>query len=230
MSDPKVIVALDYDNAEPVLSLIKKLDPALCRLKIGKELFTSCGPDIVKQVQDSGFQVFLDLKFHDIPVTVAKACKAASNLGVWMLNVHALGGKTMMMAAADAVGESSGNPILIAVTLLTSHSQSDIEQIGLTGSIESQVLKLAGLAHDSGLSGVVCSAKEAGRIKKSVSTDFVCVTPGIRPAGSAMNDQKRVLTPKEAISGGASYLVVGRPITQAENPAQALLGICNSLN
>lgn len=229
MSDPKIIIALDYDNADPVIKLVKELDPGLCRLKIGKELFTSCGPDIVKQVQDFGFDVFLDLKFHDIPATVAKACKASANLGVWMLNVHALGGSAMLRAAVEAIGECNNNPLLIAVTLLTSHAQSDLEEIGIHDSIDSQVLKLAKMAKTSGLNGVVCSAKEAGDIRQQVAKDFICVTPGIRPAGSDVNDQKRVVTPQSALAGGSSYLVIGRPITQAVDPKQALMDINSSI-
>lgn len=228
-SDPKVIVALDFDNTSAVLDLLKKIDPDDCRLKIGKELFTSCGPDIVKRVQDLGFEVFLDLKFHDIPVTVAKACKAAANLGVWMLNVHALGGSKMMSAAVKAIEESVHKPIIIAVTLLTSHDQSDVDEIGLTKPIPEQVLSLAKMANRCRLSGVVCSAKEAASIKQQCGDQFIRVTPGIRPQDSNTNDQKRVLTPSEALKAGASYLVIGRPITQAEDPKKVLSTINQSI-
>lgn len=229
MSDPKIIVALDYDNQEPVIQLIKQLDPKHCRLKIGKELFTSCGPNIVRLVQDQGFEVFLDLKFHDIPATVAKACRSAANLGVWMLNVHALGGESMMKAALSGIAESNYSPYVIAVTLLTSHSQQDIRQIGLTDDIPTQVLRLAKLAHQSGLAGVVCSAQESSMLKKTIASDLICVTPGIRPAGTDNNDQKRVVTPKVALENGSTYLVIGRPITQAKNPQESLMQIVNTL-
>ena len=183
----------------------------------------------MKKVQDKGFDVFLDLKFHDIPVTTAKACKAAANLGVWMLNVHALGGVNMMKAAVEAIHESNNTPKLIAVTMLTSHSQQDIEQVGITTSLKSEVLSLAALANDCGLDGVVCSAQEAMAIKQATRNDFLCVTPGIRPVGSQSNDQKRIVTPEGAVKNGASYLVIGRPITQASNPELALQEIAASI-
>ncbi len=229
MSSSKIIVAFDFDNKTDALSLVKQLDPELCRLKIGKELFTLYGPDIVKQVQDSGFQVFLDLKFHDIPATVSKACKAAANLGVWMLNVHALGGANMMRAAIEAVQDSAHSPHLIAVTLLTSHNEQELHQLGLTGSVHENVLRLASLAFESGLAGVVCSARETILLRQKISSDFLLVTPGIRPVGVASNDQQRVVTPHDAIINGSSYLVIGRPITQADNPAAALQQIITSL-
>lgn len=230
MSEPKIIVALDFNNKAQVTSLVKQLDPSDCRLKIGKELFTSFGPDIVREVQDMGFEVFLDLKFHDIPVTVAKACRSAADLGVWMLNVHALGGANMMKSAVQSVQDSQNSPILIAVTILTSHSSSDIHQIGINGDVEQNVLSLANLARNCGLTGVVCSAKETNILRKEIQDDFILVTPGIRPAGSDTNDQKRVVTPKEALQMGSTYLVIGRPVTQSKEPEKALKSIINSLD
>ena len=225
MNDPKIIVALDYDNQQDATTLVKNLDPSLCRLKVGKELFTTCGPDIVKRVQDLGFEVFLDLKFHDIPATVAKACASAANLGVWMLNVHALGGSEMLKAARTAVNESIHSPLLIAVTILTSSDQAYLDEIGLNRELGEQVLRLAKLTQSAGLDGVVCSAKEAKFISAEIGKDFVLVTPGIRPVGSQQNDQKRIMTPGMALKNGSNYLVIGRPITQAENPLNALRDI-----
>jgi len=218
--DSKVIVALDYSNEEQALGFVKKVSPDLCKLKIGKELFTTAGPGLVEKVVAKGFDVFLDLKFHDIPNTVNKACHAASDLGVWMLNVHASGGKTMMQAAKEGVGHTSTK--LIAVTVLTSMGQDDLTQVGINREIKEQVVSLAKLAHDSDLDGVVCSAKEVGLLRQKISDDFLLVTPGIRPAGGNIGDQKRVMTPAEAISAGSSYLVIGRPITQSESPVDTL--------
>lgn len=230
MNDPKIIVALDYDNQEDVLSLITKLDPDLCRLKIGKELFTACGPDIVKRVQDSGFDVFLDLKFHDIPATVAKACSSAAQLGVWMLNVHALGGSEMLKSARKAINDSDRSPLLIAVTILTSFDQSQLDEIGLTHPLDEQVIRLASLSKSAKLDGVVCSAKEAGFITDKLGKDFILVTPGIRPAGSQQNDQKRIMTPEMALKSGSDYLVIGRPITQSNDPLMALQKIVTQIS
>ena len=227
VNDPKIIVALDYDDLSSVRNLVKRLSPSLCRLKIGKELFTTCGPQVVEYVQNEGFEVFLDLKFHDIPVTTAKACKAASNLGVWMVNVHALGGQTMMEACREAIIDSSTK--LIAVTILTSHSQAEIEAVGLHQSIDKQVSLLAKMAHNAGLDGVVCSARETQRLRSDLGRDFLLVTPGIRPAGVALNDQKRAVSPVDAINNGSSYLVIGRPITQADDPIQVLTEINDSI-
>ena len=228
--DPKIIVALDYDNQQQVTSLIKNLDPVLCRLKIGKELFTACGPDIVKYVQDSGFEVFLDLKFHDIPATVAKACRSAANLGVWMLNVHASGGSKMMRAAKDSIDECDHSPYLIAVTVLTSMDQEQLAQIGVNALMVEQVKSLAALAKSSGLDGVVCSAMEVDVLKAKLGSDFLLVTPGIRPDGTDKNDQKRIMTPKLALSSGSDYLVIGRPITQASDPLAALQSIQSTIS
>jgi len=229
VNDPKIIVALDFDDIESVKSLISQLNPMLCRVKIGKELFTSFGPKIVELVQNAGFEVFLDLKFHDIPVTTAKACRAAANLGVWMVNVHALGGRQMMEAAREAIVHSGADTKLIAVTILTSHNESEIRQVGLHNDINTQVDMLAQLTFDSGLDGVVCSAKEAESLRSKFGRDFLLVTPGIRPAGADLNDQKRAVTPAQAIQDGSNYLVIGRPITQAADPVKVLVNINDSI-
>jgi len=222
MNDPKIIVALDYPLAALALALAEQLDPTLCRLKVGKELFTACGPQLVEQLVRKGFGVFLDLKFHDIPNTVANACAAASRLGVWMINVHALGGRAMLEAARAAVDKSEQRPLLVAVTVLTSIDQQALAEIGMPGSIEQTVLRLAGLAKDSGLDGVVCSALETPALRRTLGTEFCLVTPGIRPTASDTDDQSRVATPAEALRQGSNYLVIGRPITQAADPLQAL--------
>ncbi len=229
MSDSKVIVALDYANSQDALTLVDQLDPNLCKLKVGKELFTAAGPQLVEQLVAKNFKVFLDLKFHDIPNTVQKACEAASNLGVWMLNVHASGGSAMMQAALEGVHKSSNPAYLIAVTVLTSMNQASLNEIGIEGGVENQVLKLAKLTQNAGLHGVVCSAMEAKLLRKQLNNDFLLVTPGIRPANVNANDQSRVVTPQDALNSGASYLVIGRPITQAPNPLQALQGILQTL-
>ena len=225
MSQNRIIVALDFSSAEDALDLVARLNPAQCRLKVGKELFTRSGPALVEQLVGRGFDVFLDLKFHDIPHTVAQACKAAAALGVWMLNVHALGGGAMLRAAREALGDAPARPLLIAVTILTSMGDEDLRQIGLQGSAADNVLRLAGLAREAGLDGVVCSPREAGAIKARCGDGFACITPGVRPAGSAMQDQRRVSTPAAALADGADYLVIGRPITAAADPAAALASI-----
>lgn len=219
----RIIVALDFDKADHALSLLDKLDPALCRVKIGKELFTACGPDVVTAINGRGFDVFLDLKFHDIPNTVANAVRVAANLGVWMLNVHASGGLVMMEKAREALAEfGDQRPLLIAVTVLTSLAQEDLRQIGIETSAEEQVSKLAFLSREAGLDGVVCSAAETRLLRAQLPKDFCLVTPGIRRAEDASADQKRVVGPSEAVRNGSNYLVVGRPITQAESPNDAL--------
>ncbi len=219
-----LIVAMDYDSAQPCLALAQSLNPQYCRLKVGKELFTAEGPQLVEKLMGLGFDVFLDLKFHDIPNTVAKAVKAAAQLGVWMVNVHASGGEAMLMAAKEAL-ESGKNgekeTLLIAVTVLTSMTAEDLKGIGLDVSSEEQVLRLANLAKKTGLDGVVCSAREAKMLKAEVGQDFCLVTPGIRPAGASADDQRRIVTPQDALAHGSDYLVIGRPITKAPNPAQA---------
>jgi len=229
MSDSKIIVALDYPTSDAALALAKQLDPERCRLKIGKELFTRSGPAVVETLVKQGFDIFLDLKYHDIPHTVAKACAAAADLGVWMMNVHALGGGAMMSAAREAIGHQSDRPLLIAVTLLTSMDQTTFDQIGLQGTITDTVLRLAKLADESGLDGVVCSAQEATQLRAQRGNDFQLITPGIRPANSEQGDQHRTMTPAEALSAGSSYLVIGRPITAAADPMAALTDIEQSL-
>ena len=225
MIDPKVIVALDFDTPDAALNLAARLDPAFCRLKVGKELFTVAGPALVQKLVERRFEVFLDLKFHDIPNTVAQACKAAARLGVWMVNVHALGGRKMMSAARAALEELPHRPKLIAVTVLTSMGQSDLAEIGLGGEPRENVLRLAKLAQECGLDGVVCSAQEAAPLRTWLGKEFCLVTPGIRPASASQDDQVRIATPAQALSDGASYLVIGRPITQAADPLQALKNI-----
>lgn len=225
MSDPKIIIALDYPSAAPALALADKLQPSLCRLKVGKELFTATGPALVEKLMNHGFEIFLDLKFHDIPNTTAQACKAAAGLGVWMVNVHALGGRKMLEAAREAIASSSRQPKLIAVTLLTSMAQDDLAGIGINATPAEMVLRLATMARETGLDGVVCSAQEATLVRKQCGTDFCLVTPGIRPAHASLDDQSRVMTPLAALKAGASYLVIGRPITQAADPLRALLDI-----
>ena len=222
--EKRIIVALDFNEAKIALNLVDSLDPKLCRLKVGKELYTACGPDLLKQIQNRGFEVFLDLKFHDIPNTVANAVNVAGNMGVWMLNVHASGGQAMMEAAREALLEfGSQRPKLIAVTVLTSIVQIDLNQIGIDASPEEQVSKLALLTRDAGLDGVVCSAAETRLLRAQLPEEFLLVTPGIRRATDAVGDQKRVLGPADAVRSGSNYLVIGRPITQADSPNEALL-------
>lgn len=228
-SDPKVVIALDFANQEQANQFVNTLDPKNCRLKVGKELFAVVGPSFVEGLVQKGFDVFLDLKYHDIPNTVAKAVQAAARMGVWMVNVHASGGSKMMKSAKDALKEFTNPPLLIAVTVLTSMQQEDLAELGLDIEPKEQVKRLAKLAKSSGMDGVVCSAQEVSMLRNAIGDDFCLVTPGIRPAGSDINDQKRIMTPKEALDSGSSYLVIGRPITQAENPVEALSAINNSL-
>lgn len=218
----RIIVALDYPDAVDAIALVNKLSPSRCKLKIGKELFTLAGPEFVKELVDKGFDVFLDLKFHDIPNTVARACAAAAELGVWMVNVHTLGGREMLEAAREAITKSSHQPLLIGVTILTSMADSDLNEIGITGSVAQNVQRLALLANSCGLDGVVCSALEASQIRAITSPSFKLVTPGIRLADSSANDQKRITTPARAVQNGSDYLVIGRPITQAIDPMQVI--------
>lgn len=225
MTDPKIIVALDFPQASAALEFAQRVEPSLCRLKVGKELFTSAGPQLVEQLQQRGFEVFLDLKFHDIPNTTAQACKAAAALGVWMVNVHAMGGKRMMEAAREALANVEHRPKLIAVTVLTSMAQEDLHGIGINASPAHMVMLLAKLVRDSGLDGVVCSALEVSSLRLQYEKEFCLVTPGIRPANAAVNDQSRIMTPRAALDAGSSYLVIGRPITQAPDPLQALQDI-----
>ena len=225
-----VIVALDFPSEKETMQLVERLDPGLCRLKVGKELFTRCGPALVKQLVDKNFDVFLDLKYHDIPNTVAKACEAAAELGVWMLNVHALGGEKMMAAAREAVSRKGAEaPLLIAVTWLTSSGQDELDALGLNTTPQQMVSRLAGMTQNAGLDGVVCSAQEAPLLRQEMKEDFLLVTPGIRLADAEKDDQCRVVTPQKAVQDGASYLVIGRPITQADDPCQVLARINNDL-
>ena len=227
---PRIIVALDFAEPSQATALLARLDPSLCRIKIGKELFTRGGPALVKQVTARGFTVFLDLKFHDIPNTVAQACKAAVDLGVWMINVHTLGGRKMLEAARDAVAGTANRPLLIGVTLLTSLGVKDLRDIGISDTLEDQVVRLAGLAQQSGLDGVVCSAREARSLRTRFGPKFCLVTPGIRPKGAETHDQSRTMSPVEAILAGSDYLVIGRPITQAPDPLVALEAIQKEIN
>lgn len=228
--DPRVIVALDFDNVEQANQLVDQLTPSACKLKVGKEMFTLFGPEFVKSLITKGFDVFLDLKFHDIPNTVAKACKAAAEMGVWMVNVHASGGAEMMRKAKQAI-ESSSHPEtkLIAVTVLTSMDQAQLNDVVPQVTPAEQVAKLAALTAEAGLDGVVCSAQEAVLLRQTLPASFLLVTPGIRPAGTDVGDQKRVMTPVDAIEAGVSYLVMGRPITQANDPLATLTAVNNTI-
>jgi len=226
----RIVVALDYPSAKEAINLAEQLDPENCRLKVGKELFTREGPAIVEKLQNKGFEIFLDLKFHDIPNTTAAACAAAADLGVWMINVHALGGRRMMEAARNAVDKCGHQPLLIGVTILTSMSADDLLEVGLSDQPANEVARLAGLAKDSGLDGLVCSAQEATAMQTRFGPDFILVTPGIRPAGSEIGDQRRTMTPADAINTGSSYLVIGRPISRAANPANALKNIVSEVH
>jgi orotidine-5'-phosphate decarboxylase len=222
VNSTRIIVALDYADAASALALAGRLDPALCRLKVGKELFTVAGPDLVRTLVARGFDVFLDLKFHDIPNTVAAACRAAAGLGVWMMNVHASGGRRMMIAAQEALADLAQRPLLIAVTVLTSMSAEDLNEVGIADAPADQVLRLARLSKQCKLDGVVCSAQEASMLRADLGADFRLVTPGIRPAGSDAGDQRRVMSPVEALRAGSTDLVIGRPITAAPDPLAAL--------
>lgn len=221
MTSP-ILVALDYPDTAPALALAGRLAPELCRLKVGKELFTRGGPQLVERLQDMGFDIFLDLKFHDIPNTVAGAVRAAADLGVWMVNVHAGGGRRMMEAAAQALQPFERPPLLIAVTVLTSMSDDDLIELGYGESAAERVQRLAALAQDSGMDGVVCSALETRELREHRGPDFCLVTPGIRLAGDAAGDQRRVVTPAQALANGSDYLVIGRSITGADDPLAAL--------
>lgn len=230
MSDAKIVVALDFDNKADALAFVDSIDPKECRLKVGKEMFTYFGPEFVKELVAKGFDVFLDLKFHDIPNTVAKAVTAAAELGVWMVNVHASGGLAMMQKAKEALlpyGDKA--PLLIAVTVLTSMSEQDLQTLGIDKTPAEQVNYLANLTKQAGLDGVVCSAQEAKLLKERLGQDFKLITPGIRPAGSASDDQQRIVTPEQAVADGVDYLVIGRPITKAQSPIDVLKAINSSI-
>lgn len=220
-----VVVALDYPTQAQALAMAGQLDPSMCRVKVGKELFTASGPAVVESLHKLGFDVFLDLKFHDIPNTCAKAVGVAADLGVWMVNVHASGGRRMMEAARNEIEKKAHKPLLIGVTVLTSMEQPDLADIGLDIDPQLQVKRLAKLTEQSGLDGVVCSAQEVGLIRQTCSPEFLTVTPGIRPEGSEQGDQRRIMTPKQAQEAGVSYMVIGRPITQAPEPG----AMCNEI-
>lgn len=222
VKEPRIIVALDYPAAAPALDLVSALDPASCRLKVGKEMFTRLGPAFVEQLVGRGFDVFLDLKFHDISNTVAAACAAAADLGVWMVNLHASGGRKMMETARERLETLSHRPLLIAVTILTSLGEKDIAEVGFVGAPADNVVRLARLTRESGLDGIVCSPLEAAEVRPLVGKDFLLVTPGVRPASAARDDQKRVMTPLDALNNGADMLVIGRPITAADDPKASL--------
>lgn len=222
MSHSPIIVALDFPSQADALALVERLDPSRCRLKVGKELFTRSGPPLVETLVAKGYEVFLDLKFHDIPNTVAGACRAAADLGVWMVNIHATGGRRMMEAAREAVDKSAHQPKLIAVSILTSMAQQDLAEVGLSGSPAENVQRLARLAQQAGMDGLVCSPQEVTMLREQLGTDFDLVTPGIRPAWSEKGDQTRITTPAQAVAMGATYLVIGRPITAAPEPLEAL--------
>ena len=225
-----IVVALDYPTPKQAIEMAKQLDPTKCRVKVGKELFTASGPAVLEQLHKMDFDVFLDLKFHDIPNTCAGAVAAAAELGVWMVNVHASGGERMMAAAAEAIANKSHKPLLIAVTVLTSMEQSDLASIGLDITPQQQVERLAKLSKQSGMDGVVSSAQEIEIIKNLCGKDFLTVTPGIRPVGSAAGDQRRIMTPQQAVNAGGDYMVIGRPIAQSANPQQVCLDIISSLS
>nr|WP_086938782.1 orotidine-5'-phosphate decarboxylase [Thaumasiovibrio occultus] len=228
--DPKVIVALDYPSQDQALAFVDRIEPGSCRLKVGKEMFTVLGPEFVRQLHQRGHDVFLDLKFHDIPNTCSRAVRAAADLGVWMVNVHASGGERMMTASREILEPyGKDRPLLIAVTVLTSMEASDLQGIGIERQPQQHVVELASLTKNSGLDGVVCSAQEATLLKSTLGRDFQLITPGIRPAGSDAGDQRRVMTPVEAVQAGSDYLVIGRPITQADDPAAVLAAINASL-
>lgn len=221
--DSPLVVALDYQSSDQALAMASQLDPSRCRLKVGKELFTAAGPQLVEQLQKQGFEIFLDLKFHDIPNTVAKAVLAAARMGVWMVNVHASGGAEMMQTTRSALREKGGHqPLLIAVTVLTSMDAQGLKATGINQLPAERVLSLAQLSQASGFDGVVCSAQESQLLKANLGDDFKLITPGIRPHFSAVGDQKRIMTPAQAMQAGSDYLVIGRPITQAQNPMDAL--------
>jgi len=230
LSHSRIIVPLDFNTVEQALEFVEKLQPDLCRLKVGKELFTKAGPVLFEKLIKKGFDIFLDLKFHDIPTTVAKACAVAANLGVWMVNVHASGGSEMMSLAREEIEKKSHHPLLIGVTILTSMNQEALTELGIQCSVEEQVMRLARLTSNAGLDGVVCSAHEVKMLRDNLGKEFKLVTPGIRPAGSNKDDQKRVMTPAQAINAGSDYLVIGRPITQAADPGQALKDISEEIS
>lgn len=229
-SDPKIIVALDYSDAKDVIRFADSVTPSLCRLKVGKELFTHAGPEVVSDLIKKGFDIFLDLKFHDIPNTVSGAISVAADMGVWMTDVHASGGKRMMEEAKNTLEKNNSDMLLVAVTVLTSFSSDDLSDVGISLTPGEQALRLAVLAKNSGMDGVVSSAGETKELRKACGEDFILVTPGIRAIAAKSDDQRRIFTPSEAMASGSSYLVVGRPITQALNPAEALKLIIDEIS
>ena len=229
MKNKPLLVALDVNRGEDALALATQLSPELCRVKVGKELYTREGRALIETLQGIGYDVFLDLKFHDIPNTVAAALRVAADTGVWMVNVHASGGRKMLETAADALACYRQPPLLIAVTVLTSLGEAELREIGIDEPLAAHVARLTALAAGSGLNGVVCSAHEAGAVKAAHGRDFLTVTPGIRPAGSSADDQTRTMTPAAALQAGSDYLVIGRPVTRAEKPAVALADIITSI-
>jgi len=229
-TESPIVVALDFPSMEQALAMADQLDPQLCRVKVGKELYTATGPAILEELHKRNYEVFLDLKFHDIPNTCAKAVGVAADLGVWMVNVHASGGQRMMEAARNELEKKSHKPLLIGVTVLTSMEQRDLAGIGLDVEPMKQVERLAKLTQSSGLDGVVCSAREVALIRDVCGSDFLTVTPGIRPDGADIGDQKRVMTPKQAVEAGVDYMVIGRPITMNANPRDALSIITTSIS
>ena len=228
-TSPHLIIALDYADPDAALAFLDHCSAKQCRIKIGNELFTRAGIDFVKTVQARGFEIFLDLKYHDIPNTVAASVKSAADLGVWMINVHCLGGAAMLTAASDALATLSVKPLLIGVSILTSHTQASLAQLGLTDTIEAHVLQFAKMAHAAGLDGLVCSAEEAPLLRSVCGDDFILVCPGIRLADSPVDDQRRIVTPAQAIKNGADYIVIGRPITRSHNPSAVIRNILNQM-
>lgn len=229
-NESRIIVALDYADKTEALAFVDQVSPDLCKLKVGKEMFTRFGPDFVRQLTGTGFDVFLDLKFHDIPNTVARACEAAADLGVWMMNVHAQGGLRMMEAAKEALNSQHPSIKLIAVTVLTSMDKQDLEQLGITQEPSELAQSLAQLTNKAGLDGIVCSAQEATMMRQNLPEDFLLVTPGIRPADAQADDQRRIMTPAAAIAAGSSYLVIGRPITKSDDPVSVLRTINSEIS
>ena len=223
--DPRVIVALDYNNKEDAVLMAKTLNPSLCKIKVGLELFITCGPSIIEEIHSLGYKIFLDLKFHDITNTVVNSCKVAAKMGVWMINVHSSGGKNMMLNSKNELLDENYNTLVIGVTVLTSMQKKDINEIGFTNDLETQVLNMATLCKDSNLDGVVCSAQEAKLIKSNFPDNFLCVCPGIRSELEQINDQKRVMTASMAAKNCVDYIVVGRPIIQSNNPLESLIRI-----
>ena len=226
---PKIFVALDFGDEATAKTFVKKLSPNLCGLKVGKELFTSSGPSLIKWIHEKGFSTFLDLKFHDIPTTVKKACRAAADLGVSILNVHALGGSNMMEAAREGVNGSNNNPFLVAVTILTSHDEDSLKDIGIQGNLQQTINKLAIDAARAKLDGIVCSAQDIPLVKDTLPDNFIFITPGIR-LNDEKDDQKRIMTPNDAIKNGASFLVIGRPVTLSDDPIKTLIKINDEIN